>query len=890
MNTLLQRLLNLLRRSRHDADLREEIETHRSLRQEALERDGLTPDQAADASRRALGNVTLAVEDARDVWAVRVLDNLGQDLRAAVRGLRKSVGFSAVVIGTLALGIGANTALFQLLDAVRLRDLPVHAPAQLRLVRIAGNGPSGNFTARYSDLSSAQWQQLEARQQAFSTIAAWSPRQFNLADGGVVRRAEGMFVSGAFFELLGVSAARGRVLAPADDRPGCGSPLAVVSDAFWRRELRKDPGVIGAPLRIDGHVFTIAGITPASFFGVEVGRSYDIAVPLCAESLMAGSGSQFAVHRDNYWLSAIGRLREGWAVAQADAQLRAISPQIFTTSLPADASAEDAQRYTAMWLHSVPAAKGLSWLRVEYERSLWLLLISAGLVLLIVCGNLANLLLARGGARADEITVRLALGASRGRVIRQLLTESVVIASAGAALGLALAGGVNTGLVSMLVTVNDPVALPVGMDWRAAAFSFAVAMATCATFGLVPALRTAKTMRPGGRGVVSNPGRSVLARALVVAQVALGFVLVAGALLFGRSLHNLLTVNLGFQPEPVMIASVDTRRLGFNEDRRKELYRVLLDQMRAAPGVLGVAQSNIVPMSGWESNTTLIMDDGRSVATRTSSVSSGYFEALGVSLLAGRDFDSRDGENAETVAVVNDAFVRKFLSGTDPIGATFRVDNDRTARIVGLVGNTKYRTLREPFQPTIFFSTTQMDSASAYARFVVRSARPWAETGEALRASIASVSPSIDVELVPLATQIRQSVVRDRLIAAVGGGFGVLAGVLAALGVYGLLSYSVEVRRQEIGIRMALGADRAGITGLVVHEAKGLVMIGAAAGLVMTLIAGRAATGLLYGLRPGDPLTLVATLVVLSAIGLTSAYVPARRAAAIDPCSAIRRG
>ena len=508
---------------------------------------------------------------------------------------------------------------------------------------------------------------------------------------------------------------------------------------------------------------------------------------------------------------------------------------------------------------------------------------------MIVCGNLANLLLASGGARADEITVRLALGASRGRVIRQLMTESVVIAFAGAALGLALAGVVKSALVSMLVTLNDPVALPGGLDWRAAAFSFAVAMATCAAFGLLPALRTAKAMRPGGRGVVSNPGRSVLARALVVSQVGFGFVLVAGALLFGRSLHNLLTADLGFQPEPVMIASVDTRRLGFNEDRRKELYRVLLDHMRAAPGVLGAAQSNIVPMSGWESNTTLIMDDGRSVATRTSSVSSGYFQALGVSLLAGRDFDSRDGENAETAAIVNDAFVRRFMPGVDPIGATFRFDGDRTVRIVGLVGNTKYRALSEPFQPIVFFSTTQVDSASTYARFVVRSVRPWAEAGDALRASIASVSPSIDVELVPLAEQIRQSVVRAKLIAALGGGFGVLAGMLAALGVYGLLSYSVEVRREEIGIRMALGADRAGITALVVQEARSLLMIGAAGGLVMTLVAGRAATGLLYGLRPADPLTLVATLVVLSAIGLIAAYVPARRAAAIDPVSAIRR-
>lgn len=888
MKTLL-RLLHGVRWSRRTADLREEIETHRTLRQAALERDGMPSDEAADASRRALGNVALALEDARDVWAIRVLDHLRQDVRMAVRGLRRRPGFSTVAIVTLALGIGANTAMFQLLDAIRLRDLPVHVPAELRLVRIGGDGPSGNFTARYGDLSSAQWQQLTAQQHALTSLAAWSPRQFNLADGGLVRRAEGMFVSGTFFEMLGVPAARGRVLAPADDRPGCGSPLVVVSDAFWERELHGDPGAVGAPLRIDGQVFTIAGVTPPGFFGVEVGRSYDIAAPLCAEPLLAGSSSQLTVHTDNYWLSAIGRLRQDWTEAQADAHLRAISPQVFTSSLPVDASAEEAQRYTTMWLHSVPAAKGLSWLRVDYEQPLWLLLSSAGLVLLIVCGNLANLMLASGGARADEIGVRLALGASRGRVIRQLMTESAVLAFAGAALGLALADVVTSALVSLLVTVDDPVALAAGLDWRAAAFSVAVAMAACMAFGIVPALRTVKAMRPGGRGVVSNPGRSVLARALVVAQVGFGFVLVAAALLFGRSLHNLLTADPGFQPAAVTIASVDTRRLGFDEDRRRELYRLLLERMRAAPGVLGAAQSNIVPMSGWESNTTVILEDGRTITTRTSSISAGYFQALAVPLLAGRDFDSRDGEDAEPAAIVNDAFVRRFLPGVEPIGATLRVEDDRTVRIVGLVGDTKYRVLSESFQPIVFFPTTQADSASTFARFVVRSARPGAEAAEALRDSIASVSPSIDVVLVQLTRQIRESIVRARLIAALGGGFGVVAGMLAALGVYGLLSYSVEVRRREIGIRMALGADRAGITALVVHEASALVAIGAAAGLVLTPIAGRAATGLLYGLQPADPVTLAATLALLSAVGLLAAYVPARRAAAVDPASAIRR-
>ena len=441
-----------------------------------------------------------------------------------------------------------------------------------------------------------------------------------------------------------------------------------------------------------------------------------------------------------------------------------------------------------MWLRAIAAGKGLSWLRVDYEQSLWLLLASAGLVLLIVCGNLANLLLSRAGARRPEIAVRLALGASTARVIRQLLTENLVLACGGAALGLCVASLVSAALVSFLVTAANPVALDVATDWRALAFSCVVALSTCVASGLVPAVRMTTSVRAGTRTVAGGPGRSVLARALVVVQVTLCIVLVAAAILFGRTLHNLLSADLGFRPDAVLVTSLDTRRLGLDDNRQKVIFGALLDQLRATPGVRAAAQSNIVPISGWESNTTLTMDDGRRVSVRTSSVSPGYVETIGATLLAGRDFGPLDREKAESVAIVNEAFVRAFLAGRHPIGRTFRLDGSTRVRVVGLVQNTKYRSLREEFQPIVFFPTSQVTSTSNYARYVVRSTVPWADVTSSIRASIASVSPSIDVEFIPLATQIRQSVVRARLLAALGGGFGLLAGLLAALGIHGLLS------------------------------------------------------------------------------------------------------
>jgi predicted permease len=889
------RIFSLFRRRQLDSELDQELAFHLEQETAKLVRSGLTPGEAKRRARLAFGFRELVKDDCRQVRGTRWIEELARDVAFGMRMLRLNPGFAAVAIVSLALGIGANTAMFQLLDAVRLRNLPVRAPEQLYTVEIGGEGKSGNFTSRYSQLSYAQWEQIERRQQAFADIAAWSPRRFNLADGGEMRPAEGMLVSGAFFRTLGVPAWRGRVLDARDD--GCGTAAAVIGYSFWQRQLGGAPGAIGSLLTVDGHPFTVVGITPARFFGVEVGRWYDIALPLCAENQLAGAASQLRAQPDNYWLSAIGRLRAGWTIARANAHLRAISADVFAASQPKDMESDDVaqQHYRALWLYTNPAGKGFSWLRVNYESALPLLLASAALVLLIACGNLANLLLARASARTHEIAVRLALGASRGRLVRQLLTESLMLALAGAALGLAVAGATSRWLVSLLVTADDPVALDTRLDWRVLGFSLAVGLLTCLLFGLAPALRASGVRGSGlplnARAATAGRGKSGFRRALVVVQVALSVVLVTGALLFGRSLFNLLTGDVGFQARNVLVTSVDTRALGFGEERQKALFGDLLDRLRATTGVQQAAQAGVIPMSGWESYVGTAMENGRKVLTRFSPVSSGYFATLGTPLLAGRDFGPEDSQNAPPAAIVNQAFASKYLGGANPVGATFRYPfaAKKICRIVGLVGNTKYVHLQEKPSPILFFPTSQVFFGSNYTRYLVRSTLPLAQLTAAVRESVAAVSPAIGIEFLPLEAELKGSVVRERLLAALGGGFGLLAGLLAAVGLYGMLSYSVENRRNEIGIRMALGANRGSVVRLVTREAGWLLAVGVAAGIAIAMAIGQAAATLLYGLKPGDPVTLLAAVLALAGIGLAAAYVPARRAAALDPLAALRR-
>ena len=826
-----------------------------------------------------------------------------QDLRYGVRQLRQSPGFTLVAVASLALGIGANTAIFELVDAIRLKMLPVDKPQELVQIDFEKNSSkSGWFSTRSANLTYAQWEQIRSQQQAFSGVVAWSAARFNLTTGGEARFAEGLYVSGDFFRYLGVHPAMGRTFTAEDDSAACSSPGAVISHAFWQREFGGNPGVLGRTVSLDGYVVPIVGVTPASFFGVEVGSRYDVAVPLCADRLIAEDKKGRIPLRHAWWLSMIGRLKPGWTAERATAHLHALSPGIMRATLPPRYKTEQVTKYLANKLGVTEGGTGVSELREEYERPLWLLMATTGLVLLIACANLANLLLARASVREREIAVRLAIGASRWRLVRQLLAESLLLAVIGTALGAVLAQALSRGLLAFISTAGNPLFVGMTMDWRVLGFAVALAILTCLLFGLAPALRAthlspASVMRAGGRSMTSSRERFSLRRTLVATQVALSLVLLVGALLFVRSLRNLLTTEAGFKTEGVLTVNIDFARAQYPKERRMAVYRELHDQLAAIPGVVSAAQALFTPVSGsgWNNdvgpdNTTAAASGKLSFCNR---VGQGYFRTMGTSLLAGREFDDRDTVSAPKVAIVNEMFARKFMGGGNPVGRTFHLEAEAGKpeplfQIVGLVRNTKYYELREDFLPIAFFPTTQDDDPGPGATFVLRVVGLPGGLTSAVKTTLAKFSPAIGVQFQSFSAQVEESLLRERLMATLSGGFGLLAGLLATLGLYGVIAYMVARRRNEIGVRIALGADRSQVIRLVLREALLLLAFGLTAGVVIALWAGRAASTLLFGLQPYDPVSMLAAVALLAAIALAASYGPARRAAALEPMVALR--
>jgi putative ABC transport system permease protein len=898
-------IARFFRRGRWDEERARELESYLAHETDEQIARGLAPEDARRAAQRRLGNAARIREEIYEMNTLGLVDSVWRDVRFGVRLLRRGPAFALVAILSLALGVGANTAIFQLLDAVRLRSLPVESPGQLAEVTIDnhGNGLTGRFEGRHIELTYPLYEQIRDQQQAFSAVAAWGMQTFNLASGGEKQPAEGMWVTGGFFDLLGVPAVLGRVLTPEDDTRGCGSPAAVLGYGFWQRRFGGDGSVLGRTLGLDGHPFEIVGVAPASFFGVEVGHSFDVAVPMCSEALIRGSGS--ALNEPDFWfIAAVGRLKPGWTPAKAAAQLGAISGGVMRATLPKAYAPDDAKSYLAFTITASSMRTGVSSLRRQYEAPLWLLLGIAGTVLLIACANLANLMLARGSAREREMAIRLAMGASRRRVVRQLLAESAMLAALGAAAGVALAGGLSRALIAFLGTATEPVVLPVALDWRVLAFTSGLAAATCLAFGLAPALRATRTspgatIKASGRGLSESGERFGLRRALVVGQVALSLVLVVGALLFVRTLRNLLTLDAGFDQSGVLIVKTDLRGTGAAPERYAAVNRELLDRLRAMPGVEAAALSRIVPLSGsgWNDNVLTDAAAGRKPKQLVNfdAVSPGFFRTLGMPLLAGRDFDDHDLPSSPNVAIVSETFVRKVLGPGDAIGRTFRREGPsggpgQEFRIVGLVGDAKYGDLREAFTPIAFVPVAQQAPAGSgpFGKFLVRSRLPLAALVASATRAAADVDPQIVVDFEALRTEVERSLVRERLMATLSGFFGLLAGLLAIVGLYGVMSYMVSRRRNEIGIRMALGADRGAVVRMVMREAGVLLVGGVGVGLVLAVAAAQTARALLFGLGPGDPSTLALSAAALGIVGALASGLPALRAARLDPTEALR--
>jgi len=829
-----------------------------------------------------------------------VASGLWKDLRHGLRLLRLDPAFAVVAVLSLALGIGANTAIFQLLDAVRLRALPVQKPRELAAVRVADtpDGRSGWFSGRHPEITSAIWERLREGPKGFSSIAAWGSQRLNLSPGGEARLAEALWASGSLFETLGVQPLLGRVLSPADDRRGCAPGAVVVSEPFWRREFGGDPSAIGRKISLEGRPFELVGVTPASFFGLDVGRRFDVALPLCAEAAM---GEQTRTNVPSaWWLAVIGRLKPGWTVARVSAEVRAQSPGIFRTTLPPAYDAVDGKRYLEFRLEATPASAGLSSLRRQYADPLWLLLGISGLVLLIACANLANLMVARASARHREIAVRLALGASRRRLVQQLLAESFVLAALGAACGAALAQSMSRLLVSSLATQDTRPFVALHFDWRLFAFTAGLAGLTCLLFGLLPAIQAARTepiaaIKAGGRGIAGSRAGLGTRRALVVSQVSLSLVLVVGALLFARTFRNLQSIDAGFRRDHILVTDFATERLRIPAAARNEFTRTLLSRVRAIPGVASAAATLIVPASGsgWNEN---IRIDGTAVTRKFANfnrVSPGYFATMGTPLRAGRDFTEADRAGSAPVAIVTETFARKFFGGASPLGRTFRIVNadpraDHAYEIVGMVKDAKYTDLREEFTPIVFLASAQNPEPPPGETLLIRSELPPASLVSAVKTAIAEVNPAIVVEFHVFETSLREGLLRERLMATLSGYFGFLAALLAMVGLYGVISYMVVRRRNEIGVRMAMGATRRDIVAMILREAATLLAIGLPIGVVLAVAAAHSARSLLFGLSPSDPLTLAIAVAGLAAVAAAASLLPARRAAALDPMAALR--
>ena len=825
-----------------------------------------------------------------------------QDLRYGARLLRLNPGFAVVAVLSLALGIGANTAIFQLIDAVRLRTLPVPDAHELANVRIVDmKGARGNFNTWRPAVTNPIWERIRDDQKAFSGVFAWATATFDLATSGPSRFTEGgLWVSGDFFRTLQVHPHLGRVFSPDDDRRGCADPGAVISYAFWQREFAGDALAIGRRLTLNDHVVQVIGVTPPSFFGIEVGQSFDVALPLCAEAIINGENHRLDAGTV-WWLTVVGRLKRGMSVEQANAQVGSMSAGLFEATLPRNYPPDSVASYLAFKLGAFPGGSGSSLLRERYTTPLWLLLAITGMVLLIACANLANLMLARASARGREIAVRLAIGASRGRVIRQLLAESLLLAAIGAAFGAMLAQAMSQGLVSFLSTRVNPVFLALDLDWRAFAFTAGVAALTSILFGLAPALRATKVpvgtvLKTGGRGLTIDRERFGARRALVVAQVALSLVLLVGALLFVDTFRSLLNMDAGFAQGGILQVDLDMRRLNPPPEARLAMRRELLDSIRQVPGVEAAAEVNIVPITGsnWTNGVWL---DGADRTQRTgvkfNRVSAGYFTTLRIPMTAGRDFTDHDRAGSPGVAVVNDTFARRLTNGVNPVGQRFWIeptpDSPETSfEIVGLVKDTKYADLRDDFEPIAFLPAAQEPRTRLFQSIFMRSPLPLPELTGSVSRALASARPELAFHYHVFQAQIRDSLLRERLMATLSAFFGMLAVALSTIGLYGVMSYMVAHRRNEIGIRMALGADRGTVVRMVMREALILLASGLIAGVVLALASAKSAGALLFGIGPVVPTIVLTAVAALSAVAVFASYLPALRASRLEPTEALR--
>ncbi|HEX9773013.1 MAG TPA: ABC transporter permease [Steroidobacteraceae bacterium] len=810
------------------------------------------------------------------------------DLRSAVRSLRATPLVTGVAALSLALGIGASVVIFSLTNSLLLRELAVRDPSALVLVTDATVPGVRAYAV-------GVWDSFRRFVDVFDGTLAWSSTDFNLVPRGEAQIVSGAWVSGSYFETLGISPRLGRMLVESDDRRNgaVDGPVAVISHAFWQRQYGAAPDVIGRSLMLDGVSFTVVGVTPQRFSGLDVGRRADVIVPFGAAMLMPG--------RENLQVTIMARRRADQTIEGATVALRRLQPQIREASLPQGSRwrQQDLDAYLRDGFVLLPGATGNSRLRLRYERPLGLLMAVVALVLLIASANITNLLLARATDRRRELQVRAALGATRWRLIRGLLAESLVIASVGAALGVALASSGSSLVVRQFSTRINPIYLDVSIDSTVAFFAIAVTGLVTLLAGIVPAIRSTqlvhstllRTTGPNEGGRFFGPSA-----ALIVLQVALSVVLVVGAGLFLRTFSSLMTVPLGFEPERVLMAGVNAADARVPPSQRLLMFQRVRDAVRSVPGVADAAFSFLTPVSG---PILLRPIESRSMSERermssVNLVSPGWFRTLETPIVAGREFVDADRAGTTPVVVVNEAFVRKFLNSSNPLGQVVRMGivgpNAGSAEVVGVAGDAVYSSLRESAPPTVYFPLAQLQSVPPPSlTLTVRSetASPL-QMARSITAAIGTVDPDAAIAFRPLTEQINASLAQERILALLSGFFGGFAVLLAGLGLFGITAYSVSRRRREIGIRMALGADPGSVIRLVLGRVCLIIAAGVVIGAAASMWTTQFTASLLFGLEPRDPVTLALAVVILSGAGLLAALPPAWHASHVDPSVALR--
>jgi putative ABC transport system permease protein len=874
-----QRLLGFLRGRRPDHDLDAEFAADFEIAVEENLRSGMTPAEARRAAAVRFGSLTSAREQVGNQRGLPGLESLFRDLAYGLRGMRKNPALTGVVVLTLALGIGANTALFSLVEAVLLRPLPVRDPQSLYFVVNAG-ARGENGAPPYPC-----FEMFRDRAQSFEAMAAYAPDYLNLTIDGGVEQVWGERASGTYFEMLGVHAALGRVLTAADDR--LEPPAAVLNYSYWQTRFGGDPAVIGKTVSIGQRLFTIAGVAEAGFTGLTPGHRSGITIPFTAQD-------PELLRSVSWFFDIVARLKPGVEPGAARAELEPIFQSYMEPLV--DLSPEMRRDFLAH-MELDPAARGSGTLRGRFAEPLMILMVIVGIVLLVGCSNLANLFLARASSREREFAVRLAIGAGRWRLARQLLIETMLLFGSGATAGLLLAVWGSRLLAGFLAVGRTPLFIEPHLDAGVLTFTAAIALLTGLLFGVVPSLAAVRknslsALHGSGARTTDSRARTAMRQTLVVAQVALSLTLLVGGGLFIRTLVNLHDVDLGFRPQGVLTMSVLPVGESYSEDRLDAFWPELLRRVGQVPGVERAAVSVLTPLSGRDRGVRLRVAGFEDQAITQNHVSEEYFDTFGVALLAGRSFTAADREGAPPVAILNEAAARFYFGEKNPLGTTIELgsgERHRVCEIVGVVGDARHRSVRQQTPRFLYIPIAQRRERLERLTLAIRTAGDPAALAAPVEREVHAAGPGILIsEVMTLHQQVDAALVQERLLSTVGGFFGALALLLSAVGLYGLLSHIVGQRTAEIGIRVALGADRGDVVWMILRRSLRLVAIGVALGIPAALLAARPLQSLLYGLAASDPVTIAAGVIALTATAVLAAYLPARRASGIDPMTALR--